>query len=267
MANTVVLGDLEKYKGDTTLKFDGIDDVANFPQIEFTDSDMGSIELQCVYITTSVDNYPIGKVSDFGNWIGYLTNGNIAVRFSDGTYFTSPSGVVSDGYYSIKLTFNSGVGEFFIDGVSVGTQSTVGKTLLLSVLGEGRRIKYAGDVCRVVINKNGSVYADYINSSNFGDTTLVDNSGNGNDGTIVGAQWWKKEVDQNFATSQLYKDTLVSPLTEDQYVIYTDATPYYGSDDPFWNPYNQDATYSFSVVQQSLGARAGAYHYSFSYEY
>lgn len=268
MAKTVVLGDLGKYSGDTVLKFDGVDDYASIPPVTFTDLDVGSIEISCVYITTGVESYPIGKIVDFSNWIGYLSNGNIAVRFSDGTYFSVPSGIVVSGYYSIRLTFNEGIAEFFIDDASVGTQDITGKSVTINLIGEGRRISYTGDLCRVIFELSGVVVADYINNNNFGDSSLIDNSGNGNDGTIFGAVWWKKYVDEVYATPQLLKDTLTDPLGADYHVVYTDATPFYPSDDVFWNPYNLDPEFTFTVVQQGAGGADGAsYTYSFSYNF
>ncbi len=87
----------------------------------------------------------------------------------------------------------------------------------------------------------------YINEGDFGSPVLPSNP-SGADGSYNGATWWKKGVDENYATSQLYKSTLVSPLTEDQHVVYTDAEPYYASDDVFWNPFNQDANFGFTVA-------------------
>ncbi len=107
----------------------------------------------------------------------------------------------------------------------------------------------------------------YIENGDFGSATLVDHSGNGNTVPIGSATWWKQDVDENYATSQLYKSTLVSPLTEDQNVVYTDATPYYASDDVFWNPYNQDVNFDFTVSKTEDPICAGCKTYSYSYSY
>ena len=113
---------------------------------------------------------------------------------------------------------------------------------------EARQLnEFIGIYSNIIVHSVGLDGSIYIKNGDFGSTTLIDHSGNGNDGTINGATWWKKGVDEVYATPDLYKSTLVSPLTEDQYVTYTDGTPFYDSDDTFWNPYNQDVTYSFTV--------------------
>ena len=56
-----------------------------------------------------------------------------------------------------------------------------------------------------------------------------------------------------------------------QNVVYTDATPFYATDNVFWNDYNIDPTYDFIVNKQSdggtgeLGYGFTTYTYSYSY--
>lgn len=96
---------------------------------------------------------------------------------------------------------------------------------------------------------------NYSSQGSFGNTSIGDL-------TLVNPVWWKKGVDEVYATPTAYKSTLVSPLTEDQEVYYTDATPFYPSDDVFWNPYNQDLTYSFTVSPFYSAGMNGVYTFS-----
>lgn len=261
--NRVVLGDLSKYRSNK----------------EAINIEMGSIEVPIVVNNStnfSFEIYPLGYSSrnhtpilDSGQ--DYYANTGFALLCENTTntieIWTGSSGFNTGVLYSLKTTYKiSKTADQLQINDSVFTIPSITENGTVSVVGQ-----WAGAQAYCIFAKFLIGGYSYVNDGDFGSSGLP-SIPSGNDGTMNGAQWWKLDengdpIDQNFATPQLYKDTLVSPLTEDQYVIYTDATPYYGSDDPFWNPYNQDATYSFSVVQQSLGARAGAYHYSFSYEY
>lgn len=54
--------------------------------------------------------------------------------------------------------------------------------------------------------------------------------------------------DFTYSTEQEFKDTW--GVMDSNYYVEGATTP---EDDPFWNPYNQDPTYSFTVVQQLTG--------------
>ena len=90
---------------------------------------------------------------------------------------------------------------------------------------------------------------EYISGgSAFGSATLEDTSGNGNNGTITSATWWKKDVDANYATPQLFKSDL-GTQTGDVTGQYTDGTPYYASDDVFWT--HDKVGFNFTILPYS----------------
>jgi hypothetical protein len=88
----------------------------------------------------------------------------------------------------------------------------------------------------------------YINNGDFGSANLP-SIPSGADGTISGATWWKDTVDQNFSTSALYKSQWTLPMEQGQAVVYdlASAGDYIASSDSYWNPYNQDGTYTFTT--------------------
>lgn len=238
MANTVVLGYLSSLYGyDDCLRMLG--GVGSYLQVpSFTISPTNSLTARLSLRDFGVGDYSI-----------ILDDRNI----SDGLVFIENN----------KISIQGGI-RVDIDGVEVFNGTTYSDSeehLFRFYTHVGREHTFTNIMCRndQTVGVRGCVrlveYVGlfrYIINGDFGDTetVLVDSSGNGNNGLFFGASWWKRDVNQNFATPQLFKDTLTTPLTEDQYVIYTDATPYYGSNDPFWNPYNQDPTFSFTVVQQ-----------------
>lgn len=263
MANTVVLGDLEKYNGDDCLRQQVVAVGATIPytttntdfeySVKVTPLSLNNL-FNCWVVNTGGSEHFEIRVVETG-WVLRTYNTN---SIEDTIVIGSPE-VGKESILTLTRTGN----EYTLsaDGETASiTTALVNDTMTVIEIG---RAPSTSQVCMRDIEYNGY---KYIQNGDFGASNLPSHP-EGREGTLTNADWWKQGVDQNFATPQLYKDTLVSPLTEDQKVIYTDATPYYGSDDPFWNPYNQDPTYSFTVVRQSLGALAGAYNYSFSYEY
>lgn len=258
MANTVVLGDLEKLNGIDSLRFSSISGVATIPHSLFNYNYSISLELILRSINATGTIYPtlISNNYSFGGNTGYtyafnpdnyrsirIQIGNVLLPQWVNVFSESDVGK----RINITLTKNGNDYDLLKDGVSQGvfTSSETRSILPDSQIRGGDSI----DLCCV---ETGGF--SYINLGDYGSANLP-SLPSGADGTISVVQWWKNLkdgtlVDQNFATPQLYKDTLTAPLTEDQKVIYTDATPFYGSNDPFWDPYNQDPTYSFTVVPQ-----------------
>jgi len=249
MANNVVLGDLAKYNGDDCLRFDGsasatipiinIGGSDYYYEVGFTTSDLdGSVRAvlsnralggtRTVHVETNSTQYSVKLVTTAGVYGKSLSVSSesllirVDVTASTKSIKISENGVVvSDENYSGDILPST-------DNIKIGSGLSLNPLI--------------GQVTHVNING-----ITYINNGDFGSVGLL-SSPSGSDGTINGATWWKQSVDEVYATPQLYKSTLVSPLTEDQMVTYTDATPIYQSADTFWNPYNQDATYSFDVA-------------------
>jgi hypothetical protein len=80
----------------------------------------------------------------------------------------------------------------------------------------------------------------------FGDNTV-------GDGELVDYTWKKDKYQQSFATKELYKAQWTIPMEESQNVVFELADDYVASDDAYWNPYNQSATYAFLVSKLGGG--------------
>ncbi len=226
MANSVVIGDLSLAHGDDCLKFS--QGYLVIPQENYLTSE--SFTFTGMMIDDPSNTYLLDTRDNGGNAIVFI-----------------------NGVSNLWQIYNC---ELYIDSVLVNHDAPVifetlsnfevvflSPQIVTKILArQGDSSKFTGTVCNLV-TKNGT----YIQNGDYGDATLIDHSGNGNDGTINGATWWKKGVDQVFATPDLYKATLVSPLPEKQVATYTDGTPFYSSEDVFWNPYNQDVTHDFTV--------------------
>ena len=236
MANNVILGDLSLYRSDDAIKVDEISQNIQAP-VSF---DQLIINLY-KYEVYNKWQYIFDNRSDGGSLWMSLSSTN--------TWSFNPSEL--EVFVNDVQVFNGGTVQIY------GNQSTIKIVSVNGLIPVGKvgnnqsgTEPLNGYVSNMQVYQSGVIVGEYIKNGDFGSSVLTDHSGNGNDGTIEGATWWKERVDEVYATPALYKATLVSPLTEDQNVTYTDATPYYGADDVFWNPYNQDATYDFLVNQQ-----------------
>jgi len=65
----------------------------------------------------------------------------------------------------------------------------------------------------IVARINSITYgsSEYIALGDYGDTELVDHSGNGNDATINGTTWGKYGIEENYATQSLFLADVTSP--------------------------------------------------------
>ena len=267
--NNVVLGDLSKYRGDDCLKFDGADSVTWGVPSEIT-------YMYCEFIP-----------SDLSIQGGHIIGAELGAKFSH--YVVTDEISFLSSFDGSAWDYNT---QFFVDvveGVNVIEMIYNDNTLTININGQSKVVSGIPNAPKsnqimTIGSRNGTVNFftgiyhkvkyneyNYIQNGDFGSTTLVDHSGNGNDGTINGAQWWKKDVDENYLTPQAYKSSWIIPMEQSQNVIYTDAEPYYPTDDVFWNDYNIDPTYDFIVNKQSdggtgeLGYGFTTYTYSYSY--
>jgi len=227
--NNVVIGDLAKYDGNDALKFDY--DYLIFPTTEYTsgesisaDINIDSAESYNFILDTRDSAGSVYVLTNLGDWqiVGCRLFVNDEEVFSTDT-------VISDQWCNLRIEF-------------INTQTVT--TFLSRTTSDS---KFLGQA-RNIITKN----AEYIQNGDFGDATLIDHSGNGNDGTIVGAEWWKEGVDEAFATPQLYKSSFDVPMEDNQFVTYTDGLPVYFTSNIFWNDYNTNSTYSFDVDTQII---------------
>lgn len=261
MAN-VVIGDLSKYNGDDVLKTYGIGDLFKIPRI---DKNINlSISFDFYFDSTLFsDEFIECRNGTSGGWVfRSFSLGFIQFDSWGSNGFDRIEKAIPTGWHNITIFYDSGVKKLIIDDVEYSNTINIGDNNNTDFItfGGGLNSNGAMEISNIVYKDASSIEYIYIKNGDFGSPVLIDHSGNGNDGTINGATWWKKGVDEVYATPDLYKSTLVSPLTEDQNVTYTDGTPFYDSNDPFWNPYNQDISYSFMVSK-------GIFNYGDSFDF
>lgn len=251
MINKVVLGNLIKYNGIDCLKAEATS--CTIPFVPDTDFNLDFI----VYPTSippSTFNAFLAEISGTDYWqIRLLDTGILFRTYLSGTIDQTivVGATVLDSEMNISLTRAGDVFTIEVDGADGTITSAVRDTDTSMNLSRnaGSSMYY---IRNAVLNS-----VSYINQGDFGSNNLP-SIPSGLDGELNGAMWWKQGVDENFdspTAPQDYKDTLKLPVEvgdPDQNVIYTDATPYYPTDDPFWNPWN-DNTISFEVSKQSSG--------------
>ncbi len=246
--NTVCIGDLALLTGhDDCLKFDGVDGklVATYP----IDNDH-EIELDLTY-------------EGFTGSLGYLVRGSS--NFSSGVYLYADTGgfliyaiYSSGGTSSIYHTTKLVVGQKYLikattTGLNMsltvnGTEETVTASAITynpadaMIMGRPDNTANTKGLIHSYSIKVSGVVKDVFPSGSWGDTTLPS-------GTVLsgGAQWWKQGIDQNFPDATSYKSQWPMPMEISQDVIFTNPDDYIPAENVFWNPYNVDPTFSFTV--------------------
>ena len=261
--NNVIIGDLAEFRGDDCLKFDGVDDYATIVQTtEDLSLDITIDEVGTTWkVISQIGSYDV----DFDGYILHVdTDLRLAIRSNNDVVTKGP--IISGGDRLELDIINTNTeirvylgGELSLTHTKTSTGSYVGKTVKLMK-------RDNTDFLKGCLNSISDGAYTYINNGDFGDSVLTSKP-SGNDGTIVGAQWWKQGVDENFLTPTAYRNAWIIPMEQSQNVIYTDGTPYYPTADTYWNPYNQDATYTFTVYQQSAGYTIGATKFNYTYGY
>ncbi len=247
MANEVVLGDLALDSRDTVLRLVGAQSF-----LTPTYNLLGGDEFLMSFAKTTATK-PYDTIVSSDN-----RGTELRVSGSDGVEIVNTAGTT-----------------YYLNGVMAvnGDPFPSGDYVLRCVLSTSQSFSAWGRRSTGFNNFEGEIHSleiggySYIHFNDYGDTELPSIPSGKNGAFEGGISWWKKGVDENYATSQLFKSTLTSPLTEDQNVVYTDATPYYASDDVFWNPFNQDLTYDFTVSKTEDPICAGCKTYSYSYSY
>ncbi len=246
--NEVVLGDLALDSRDDCLRFDGVTGKLLTPCVINSDH---KITIRFVYegFTGSL-GYVLRASNDFNTGIYlYVQVDSLRYNIGDGSGLkgvTHSTRLVVGNTYEVVAEAIGNYMTLTINGttMSYNHPSVMYNSDPVSLMGRSNdnSVNVKGVVNDYNISINGSTCSEFP-AGDWGDITLPDGA------TLTGGvQWWKKDVDENYATSQLFKSTLTSPLTEDQHVVYTDAEPYYASDDVFWNPFNQDVNFDFTVA-------------------
>ena len=270
--NNVVIGDLGKLRGASSYRYDGV-----LGQ-DSTFSSTG--ELSNFRLTVCASTF-----SNLGIFTGSLANStfnivaffpvSLRVRFLDGSQVDFGFPYELDTLYNMVITYDGTTVTLDVDS-GVYTESIVlaGKTISFDSFGggyDGSQFPFYGEICSYKLESfdRSTIYCEYDIANSFGKTTLADLSGSGRTCSVNGGISWKKGIDENFLTPTAYKSSWTIPMEESQNVVYTDATPFYATDNVFWNDYNIDPTYDFTVTQQisdtGYGYGFNTYNYNYSY--
>lgn len=241
MSNKVVLGDLSLYKGNTSLKFDGVNDRCSFPVLG-VGSDF-TVEMDIIPYEVISNGFLFHPRAERDYYLR-VVGGEIRMSSWNGSSnsVTLATGIQVGVKYSIVCTISGTNLSATVNGVSVtGTLPVGNLTSNTNLLGsqDGVLNNFKGEICCCKITTS-TTSVDYIQNGDFGDVTLIDHSGNGNDGTIIGATWWMQDINQQFDDPLTYRSQLPVTPVEVQVVTYTDATPYYPTNDPFWGAYDEN---------------------------
>jgi hypothetical protein len=261
MASNVVLGDLSLLRADDTLKFDGVDDNVQIGIVDIYTPQVDTLTVDLCVRTAKTGNtagtvYCIGapSTSSLRTFQVYILSNRLEIYV--GGVFTQSKMLNADTYYDIVVSVPASA-----SGVNVWVNSTLettgggvgtGSSTRYCEIGsrtQGTGFLYNSEICGVSVYRNyitdlsqdkGEVLQAYIKNGDFGSSTLIDHSGNGNDGTINGAQWWKRGIDEVYSTPDLYLSTLPVTPVEFQYVTYTDAVPYHPTGAAYWGNYDEN---------------------------
>lgn len=252
MANNVVIGDLGKLRGNDCLRFNGVDSAVKILSTPLIDD--FNVAMKITPYDLANPQFLWANRNGADTWVR-ISGGKIATGARIGgsdQLVIHPTVLQINKEYSVTVTKSGDNYVVTVDGV-VHNGSTTGVPASTSdgwqsvgLIDFGSGTKEYFDGCMRQLTVDESVY---ITQGSFGDATLVDYGVNGLDGTLTNTIWWKQGVDEVYATPTLYRSTLPFPAVEEQNGVTTDAV-FYPSDDPFWNPYNQDATYGFTMIQQ-----------------
>lgn len=245
MSNEVVISldeDFHLDKRDDCLMFDGVDDRAYTPN---NPTSLSKIRVE--FYNKTVESLSNKYLIDTSNG----TRGFLIRRFGTGIVVfiyddralglqTANSNVIA-GLNTLEILVSGSSYTVNLNGV-IATQNNYNGNFVSGTAGLaiGDAIDstpsphYEGQICCVEIEGFGT----YIQNGDFGDATLIDHSGNGNDCIIVGPQWWKLKVDQHFQTAQLFKSQLPLVPVEFQNVVDIKVgIPPTG--DAFWEAYTK----------------------------
>ncbi len=257
MADKIVIGDLGEYRGDDCLTFASGASVVTPSNGTIIDK---LITADILYKSGLGNRY----IADFspageGGWIFRVEDNRL--RFTvfqsdgqvlnvyynplvDGTTYCIEAIALSSG--TLNLTVNGSMSQAAFDGTNkIPTTGTVVVGNAVEGLTENLDSQLLG------IRIDGEF--NYNLNGQFGNVSVLDSSGNGNDGTINGATWWKKEIAENYLTTTAYLNARPAVQEVAQEIIVVDPSQYYPTDDVIWAPYNTDPTFSFIVyLQQNM---------------
>ncbi len=255
----VVIGDLGLYKGDSVLWLQNYGD-----QLEQNTTPSGDFE--CTLDFERVDNqlyqrFVQHQVATRG-WLFALDENGILFRNQNSAGSQTIHVPIDFGAYTVVFGMRQRDGETLPNAKTMylsldgGTEITKNAGISPTIISDLFLIGYGVNARMGRFKMSGYHNFDYKPSmDSFGGSILTDYSGYGNHLTIAHRNsWWKQGVDEVYANPSLYQASWIIPMEEAQQVIYTDGTPFYPTDDPFWNPYNQDPVHSFTVTKQKYGS-------------
>ncbi len=255
---TSVIGDIALANGDGFVAFDGsgVINTSYSPNIE------GKLVTVDFY-EKNIANVPNRYLLDTSNGATgfllrrYKTAVTLYIYSDTGQQKSITTTDCLDGWNRLTLLLDNNNLTLTLNGSSttgsLGGSFSVG-TLPMVVGGrvDSDQDRFVGGISQVSIGDE----LVYNLDTQFGNSTIIDSSGNGNDGTIVGATWWKTvngvPYTGAYLTPTAYRSTLLRPVENnaDQRVIYTDGEPVWERDDPEWNDWNLGGI-GFEVITPS----------------
>ncbi len=252
MSNTVVLAsELVKYEADDGLLFRQTSNNVTGPIINIEPASTFSLntKFKCTGVPTGDGGiagdatFRVGGVciGFEGSKINLYSNDSSAESSE-----TSTVDLVAGTVYDITATYSGGKYQLYINGALEldYTAPLFGKSVEAFTIGSGTQAsKTEGilmELYSVTYTIDGVSVLDYSINGDFGSATVTDHSGNGRNGTMNGVIWWKKDVDQYFTTTQLFKDQLPATPVVVQNVIDVDTNApatgdaYWGAYTPVW---------------------------------
>ena len=222
------------YSGqETYLEFDGVDDYVDISSVsdDMNSDTTFSFKLSVNPMTASFPEgvgYVLSINGSSGGNVNVLlvginqANGTLRIYVGDSYVFYSSIGVTDNNWHDIAYTRNGTVGTLFLDGVILGTHTVTYSLSSSDYWSIGQEFdgtsisnEYVGYIDNVSVwdrvltqeeiqanmtneltgNESGLVgYWDFNEGSG---TTVTDQSGNGNDGTVNGATWEVSDTSQD----------------------------------------------------------------------
>ena len=222
------------YSGqETYLEFDGVDDYVDISSVsdDMNSDTTFSFNLSVNPMTASfpeVHGHVLSINGSSGGNVNVLliginqTNGTLRIYVGDSYVFYSSIGVTDNNWHDIAYTRNGTVGTLFLDGVILGTHTVTYSLSSSDYWSIGQEFdgtsisnEYVGYIDNVSVwdraltqeeiqanmtneltgNESGLVgYWDFNEGSG---TTVTDQSGNGNDGTVNDATWEVSDTSQD----------------------------------------------------------------------
>ncbi len=182
-----------------------------------------------------------------------------------------------DKTYHIIGDYDGSVFSLIVDDVLISSITESVDSLLCSVTIGGYAIGYGTvsyraecTVSKFNYSENGKTY-EYIQNGDYGSTTLIDHSGNDNDGSIIGPTWNKSVNGQPVDIVAPDQQTLlaqlpVTPVETWEVIDTTIGSTVPPTNDPSWLLYDEDWLTVY-VQKKPISVTDKSYKYSYSFSY